>query len=156
MMAGLEKRRGEFDGGLQHRFHWLWAGHQQISAGNAAILRGLWLGPDYVESFCRWLCPVWEYFDQRSGIIPPGEFTVLFLMLALDFRTFLFVGGHCGTRWLNSTQAGRNSARGCKRRRHCVAKGDVWNFARSAAVSWRKLLSSHLEEANSFMLRTQG
>ena len=53
------------------------------------------LDPDYVESYCRWLCNLDEYFDQPLGIYSSGmraRFTFS-LMLALDFDIYLIDEG---------------------------------------------------------------
>ncbi len=59
------------------------------------IARLYGLDPDYVESFCRWLCGIDEYFDQPIGIYSQGmrsRFTFS-LMLALDFDMYLIDEG---------------------------------------------------------------
>ena len=53
------------------------------------------LDPDYVESYCRWLCNLDEYFDQPLGVYSSGmraRFTFS-LMLALDFDIYLIDEG---------------------------------------------------------------
>ena len=57
------------------------------------------LDPDYVESFCRWLCGLGEYFDQPLGTYSAGmrsRFSFA-LMLALDFDMYLIDEGMPGT-----------------------------------------------------------
>lgn len=100
MMAGLEKpdsgsiqRSGKisfplgFMGGVLNR----------VSAvENARYIARLYgLDPDYVESFCRWLCNLEEYFDQPLGTYSAGmraRFSFA-LMLALDFDMYLIDEG---------------------------------------------------------------
>ena len=104
MMAGLEKpdegtiRRGcrisfplGFMGGVINR----------ISAmENARYIARLYgLDPDYVESYCRWMCNLGEYFDQPLGAYSSGmkaRFTFA-LMLALDFDIYLIDEGMPGS-----------------------------------------------------------
>jgi len=55
------------------------------------IARLYGLDPDYVESFCRWLCDLGEYFEQPLGTYSSGmraRFSFA-LMLALDFDIYL-------------------------------------------------------------------
>ncbi|MBL3702501.1 ATP-binding cassette domain-containing protein [Sulfitobacter sp. BDSS02] len=57
------------------------------------------LDPDYVESYCRWLCNLGEYFDQPLGTYSAGmraRFTFA-LMLALEFDIYLIDEGMPGT-----------------------------------------------------------
>ncbi|WP_146344160.1 ABC transporter ATP-binding protein [Phaeobacter marinintestinus] len=57
------------------------------------------MDPDYVESFCRWLCNLGEYFDQPLGTYSSGmraRFSFA-LMLALDFDMYLIDEGMPGT-----------------------------------------------------------
>ena len=59
------------------------------------IARLYGLDPDYVESFCRWLCNLGEYFDQPIGTYSAGmrsRFSFA-LMLALDFDMYLIDEG---------------------------------------------------------------
>jgi capsular polysaccharide transport system ATP-binding protein len=59
------------------------------------IARLYGLDPDYVESFCRWLCAIDEYFDQPVGIYSSGmksRFNFA-LMLALEFDIYLIDEG---------------------------------------------------------------
>lgn len=63
------------------------------------IARLYGLDPDYVESFCRWLCGLGEYFDQPLGTYSAGmrsRFSFA-LMLALDFDMYLIDEGMPGT-----------------------------------------------------------
>jgi capsular polysaccharide transport system ATP-binding protein len=57
------------------------------------------LDPDYVESFCRWLCGLGESFDQPLGTYSAAmrsRFSFA-LMLALDFDMYLIDEGMPGT-----------------------------------------------------------
>ncbi len=59
------------------------------------IARLYGLDPDYVESYCRWLCGLGEYFDQPLGTYSSGmksRFSFA-LMLALDFDIYLIDEG---------------------------------------------------------------
>jgi capsular polysaccharide transport system ATP-binding protein len=104
MMAGLEKpdegtiRRGcrisfplGFMGGVISRLSAL---------ENARYIARLYgLDPDYIESFCRWLCGLGEYFDQPIGTYSSGmraRFSFA-LMLALDFDMYLIYEGMPGS-----------------------------------------------------------
>ncbi|SHI78121.1 ABC transporter ATP-binding protein [Wenxinia saemankumensis] len=100
LMAGLEKpdegqilRRGRisfplgFMGGVNKR---------HTARENARYIARLYgLDPDYVESFCRWLTDIREYFDMPLGTYSQGmraRFTFS-LMLALDFDMYLIDEG---------------------------------------------------------------
>ena len=100
MMAGLEKpdegviRRQcrisfplGFMGGVVNR---------HTGRENARYIAQLYrLDPDYVESFCRWMCEIKEYFDMPVGTYSQGmrsRFTFS-LMLALDFDIYLIDEG---------------------------------------------------------------
>lgn len=104
MMAGLEKpdegtiRRScrisfplGFMGGVQSSFS---------AAENSRYIAKLYgLDPDYVESFCRWLCNLGEYFEQPLGTYSSGmsaRFSFS-LMLALDFDMYLIDEGMPGS-----------------------------------------------------------
>jgi len=104
MMAGLEKpdegviRRGcrisfplGFMGGVISRLSAL---------ENARYIARLYgLDPDYIESFCRWLCGLGEYFEQPIGTYSSGmraRFSFA-LMLALDFDIYLIDEGMPGS-----------------------------------------------------------
>lgn len=53
------------------------------------------LDPDYVESFCRWLCGIDEYFDMPVGTYSQGmraRFSFS-LLLALEFDVYLIDEG---------------------------------------------------------------
>ena len=59
------------------------------------IARLYGLDPDYVESFCRWLCAIDEYFDMPIGTYSSGmrsRFSFS-LMLALEFDIYLIDEG---------------------------------------------------------------
>jgi capsular polysaccharide transport system ATP-binding protein len=59
------------------------------------IARLYGLDPDYVESFCRWLCGLEEYFDMPLAIYSAGmkaRFSFA-LMLALEFDIYLIDEG---------------------------------------------------------------
>ncbi|CUH75005.1 capsular polysaccharide transport system ATP-binding protein [Tropicibacter naphthalenivorans] len=100
MMAGLEKPdEGEIRRGCRISFPLGFMGGvvSKISARENArfIARMYGLDPDYVESFCRWLCGLEEYFDQPLGTYSSGmksRFTFS-LMLALDFDMYLIDEG---------------------------------------------------------------
>ena len=100
MMAGLEKPdEGEIRQNCRGSFPLGFMGGvvSKISARENArfIARMYGIDPDYVESFCRWLCGLGEYFDQPIGTYSSGmrsRFTFS-LMLALDFDIYLIVGG---------------------------------------------------------------
>lgn len=63
---------------------------------NARYIARLYdLDPDYVESFCRWLCGIDEYFDMPLGTYSQGmksRFS-LALMLAIEFDIYLIDEG---------------------------------------------------------------
>lgn len=100
MMAGLEKPdEGEIRRLCNVSFPLGYMGGvvSKISARENAryIARLYGLDPDYVESFCRWLCGLGEYFDQPLGTYSTGmkaRFTFS-LMLALDFDMYLIDEG---------------------------------------------------------------
>ena len=100
MMAGLEKPdEGEIRRNCNISFPLGFMGGvvTKISAmENARYIARLYgLDPDYVESFCRWLCNLGEYFDQPLGTYSAGmkaRFTFS-LMLALDFDIYLIDEG---------------------------------------------------------------
>jgi capsular polysaccharide transport system ATP-binding protein len=63
------------------------------------IARMYGLDPDYVESYCRWMCNLGEYFDQPLGTYSSGmkaRFTFS-LMLALEFDIYLIDEGMPGS-----------------------------------------------------------
>lgn len=100
MMAGLEKPdEGEirrlcnisfplgFMGGVISRLSAL--------ENSRYIARLYGLDPDYVESFCRWLCGLEEYFEQPLGTYSSGMRArfCFALLLALDFDMYLIDEG---------------------------------------------------------------
>ena len=100
MMAGLEKP----DEGQIHRMcnisfplGFMGGVVTKVSAmENSRYIAKLYgLDPDYVESYCRWLCGLGEYFDQPLGTYSAGmraRFSFA-LMLALDFDIYLIDEG---------------------------------------------------------------
>ncbi|MEM6758630.1 MAG: ATP-binding cassette domain-containing protein [Pseudomonadota bacterium] len=100
MMAGLEKPdEGEIIRGCNISFPLGFMGGviNKISAleNSRYIARLYGLDPDYVESFCRWLCNLGEYFEQPMGTYSSGmraRFSFA-LMLALDFDIYLIDEG---------------------------------------------------------------
>jgi len=104
MMAGLEKPdEGSILRGCNISFPLGFMGGVvgKISAleNSRYIARLYGLDPDYVESFCRWLCGLGEYFEQPLGTYSAGmraRFSFS-LMLALDFDMYLIDEGMPGT-----------------------------------------------------------
>ena len=100
MMAGLEKPdEGEIRRSCNVSFPLGFMGGvvSKISAmeNSRYIARLYGLDPDYVESFCRWLCDLGEYFDQPLGTYSSGmraRFSFA-LLLALDFDMYLIDEG---------------------------------------------------------------
>jgi capsular polysaccharide transport system ATP-binding protein len=100
MMAGLEKPDdGEIVRACNISFPLGFMGGVvgKVSAmeNSRYIARLYGLDPDYVESFCRWLCGLGEYFDQPLGTYSAGmraRFSFA-LMLALDFDMYLIDEG---------------------------------------------------------------
>jgi len=100
MMAGLEKPDdGEIRRACNISFPLGFMGGviAKISAHeNCRFIARLYgLDPDYVESFCRWLCNLGEYFDLPVGTYSSGmraRFSFS-LMLALDFDIYLIDEG---------------------------------------------------------------
>ena len=104
MMAGLEKP----DEGVIRRecrisfpLGFMGGVVSRVSAveNSRFIARLYGLDPDYVESFCRWLCGLGEYFEQplgtySSGMRPRFAFA---LLLALDFDIYLIDEGMPGS-----------------------------------------------------------
>jgi capsular polysaccharide transport system ATP-binding protein len=100
MMAGLEKPDdGEIRRECKISFPLGFMGGvvNKVSAvENARYIARLYgLDPDYVESFCRWLCNLDEYFDQPVGTYSAGMRArfCFSLMLALDFDIYLIDEG---------------------------------------------------------------
>lgn len=104
MMAGLEKPdEGEIRRSCNISFPLGFMGGvvSKVSAmENCRYIARLYgLDPDYVESFCRWLCNLGEYFDQPLGTYSAGmrsRFSFA-LLLALDFDMYLIDEGMPGT-----------------------------------------------------------
>lgn len=100
MMAGLEKPdEGEIRRSCNVSFPLGFMGGviPKVSAmeNSRYIARLYGLDPDYIESFCRWLCNLGEYFDQPLGTYSSGmraRFSFA-LMLALDFDIYLIDEG---------------------------------------------------------------
>ncbi|ART99902.1 ABC transporter ATP-binding protein [Yoonia vestfoldensis] len=100
MMAGLEKPdEGMITRNCRISFPLGFMGGviNKLSAmeNSRYIARIYGLDPDYVESFCRWLCGIEEYFDMPVGTYSSGmkqRFTFA-LMLALDFDIYLIDEG---------------------------------------------------------------
>ena len=104
MMAGLEQpdegtiRRSSrisfplgFMGGV--------IGRHSATENARYIARLYGLDPDYVESFCRWLCDIGEYFDMPVGTYSSGmrsRFSFA-LLLALEFDIYLIDEGMPGS-----------------------------------------------------------
>ena len=100
MMAGLEKPdEGHIHRGCRISFPLGFMGgvvsRHSAMENSRYIARLYGLDPDYVESFCRWLCGIEEYFDMPVGTYSQGmraRFTFS-LMLALDFDIYLIDEG---------------------------------------------------------------
>ncbi len=100
MMAGLEKPdEGFVKRGCRVSFPLGFMGG--VSAKQSAhencryIARLYGLDPDYVESFCRWLCGLGEYFNMPLATYSSGmksRFTFS-LMLAIEFDIYLIDEG---------------------------------------------------------------
>ena len=100
MMAGLEKP----DEGLVNRtsrisfplgFMGGVVSKHSATENSRYIARLYGLDPDYVESFCRWLCDMEQYFDMPLGTYSSGmrgRFNFA-LMLALEFDIYLIDEG---------------------------------------------------------------
>ena len=104
MMAGLEKPdEGEIVRTSRISFPLGFMGGVQAShsaAENARYIARLYgLDPDYVESFCRYLVDLKEYFEMPLATYSSGmkaRFTFA-LLLALDFDVYLIDEGMPGT-----------------------------------------------------------
>ena len=100
MMAGLEKPdEGRITRTSRISFPLGFMGgviNKHTATENARYIARLYsLDPDYVESFCRWLCGLGEYFDMPVGTYSSGmrsRFSFA-LMLALDFDIYLIDEG---------------------------------------------------------------
>jgi capsular polysaccharide transport system ATP-binding protein len=104
MMAGLEK---PYEGEIRRQCNISFPlgfmggviGKVSAMENSQYIARLYGLDPDYIESFCRWLCGLGEYFDQPLGTYSAGmrsRFSFA-LMLALDFDMYLIDEGMPGT-----------------------------------------------------------
>ncbi len=100
MMAGLEKPdEGEIRRGCRISFPLGFMGGlvpKHTGMENTRYIARLYgLDPDYVESFCRWMCEIKEYFDMPVGTYSAGMRARLnfSLMLALDFDIYLIDEG---------------------------------------------------------------
>ncbi|NBT32132.1 MAG: ATP-binding cassette domain-containing protein [Rhodobacteraceae bacterium] len=100
MMAGLEKPdEGAIYRNCRISFPLGFMGglvHKHTGMENTRYVARLYgLVPDYVESFCRWLCNLKEYFDMPVGTYSQGMRARLnfALMLALDFDMYLIDEG---------------------------------------------------------------
>jgi capsular polysaccharide transport system ATP-binding protein len=100
MMAGLEKPdEGKVTRTSRISFPLGFMGgvmSKHSATENARYIARLYgLDPDYVESFCRWLCGLEEYFDRPLAIYSAGmkaRFSFS-LMLALEFDIYLIDEG---------------------------------------------------------------
>ena len=100
MMAGLEKPdEGKIRRTSRISFPLGFMGgvvNKHTATENARYIARLYaLDPDYVESFCRWLCGIEEYFDRPVGTYSSGmrsRFNFA-LMLALEFDIYLIDEG---------------------------------------------------------------
>lgn len=100
MMAGLEKPdEGTITRAARISFPLGFMGGvvtKHSGTENARYIARLYgLDPDYVESFCRWLCGIEEYFDMPVGTYSQGMRARLSfaLMLALEFDIYLIDEG---------------------------------------------------------------
>lgn len=170
MMAGLEKPdEGEIRRSCKISFPLGFMGGvvTRVSAmENARYIARLYgLDPDYVESFCRWLCDLGEYFDQPIGIYSSGmraRFSFA-LMLALDFDLYLIDEGMPGT---TDTEFNRKAGEILQERLRSTTivivshqAQTLEKFARSAAVllNGQFIMFDTLEEAKQlYDYETQG
>ncbi len=100
MMAGLEKPdEGNIYRSCRISFPLGFMGgviNKLTAMENSRYIARLYgLDPDYVESFCRWLCGINEYFDMPVGTYSQGMRARLTfaLLLALDFDMYLIDEG---------------------------------------------------------------
>lgn len=160
MMAGLEKPdEGEIRRNCKISFPLGFMGGviTRLSAmDNARYIARLYgLDPDYVESFCRWLCGLGEYFDQPLGTYSAGmraRFSFS-LLLALDFDIYLIDEGMPST---TDAEFNRKAGDLLQERLRTTTiiivshqPGTLEKFARSAAVllDGRLHMFDSLEEA---------
>jgi capsular polysaccharide transport system ATP-binding protein len=100
MMAGLEKPdEGEIIRNCRVSFPLGFMGGvigRLTARENARFIARLYdIDPDYLESFCRWLCGLEEYFEMPVGTYSAGmraRFSFA-LLLALDFDIYLIDEG---------------------------------------------------------------
>jgi capsular polysaccharide transport system ATP-binding protein len=100
MMAGLEKPdEGKITRTSRISFPLGFMGgvlSKHSATENARYIARLYgLDPDYIESFCRWLAGIGDYFDMPVGTYSSGmksRFTFA-LMLALEFDIYLIDEG---------------------------------------------------------------
>ena len=104
MIAGLEKLdEGQITRACNISFPLGFMGGvvSRVSAveNSRFIARLYGLDPDYVESFCRWLCGLGEYFEQPLGTYSSGMRArfAFALLLALDFDIYLIDEGMPGS-----------------------------------------------------------
>ena len=170
MMAGLEKPdEGEIRRNCKISFPLGFMGGviTRLSAmDNARYIARLYgLDPDYVESFCRWLCGLGEYFDQPLGTYSAGmraRFSFS-LLLALDFDIYLIDEGMPST---TDAEFNRKAGDLLQERLRTTTiiivshqPGTLEKFARSAAVllDGRLQMFDTLEEAKQlYDYETQG
>ncbi len=108
MMAGLEKPdEGKILRTSRISFPLGFMGgviHKHSATENARYIARLYgLDPDYVESFCRWLTDIGEYFDRPVGTYSAGmraRFNFA-LTLALEFDIYLIDEGMPSTADVN-------------------------------------------------------
>ena len=170
MMAGLEKPdEGEVRRGCNISFPLGFMGGvvAKVSAmENARYIARLYgLDPDYVESFCRWLCNLGEYFDQPLGTYSAGmraRFSFA-LMLALDFDMYLIDEGMPATTDVEFNRKAGEILQGRLRTTTIIIVSHqaetLEKFARSAAVlvSGQLHMFDTLEEAKQlYDYETQG
>ena len=104
MMAGLEQPdEGKITRSARISFPLGFMGgvvNRHSATENARYIARLYsLDPDYVESFCRWLCDIGEYFDMPVGTYSSGmraRFSFA-LLLALEFDIYLIDEGMPGS-----------------------------------------------------------
>ncbi|MCE6953219.1 ATP-binding cassette domain-containing protein [Cereibacter sphaeroides] len=160
MMAGLEKpdegrilRRSRisfplgFMGGLVQR---------HTATENARYISRLYgLDPDYVESYCRWICGIGEYFDMPVGTYSSGMKArfAFALMLAIEFDIYLIDEGMPSTTDVEFNRKAGSLLRDRLRRSTLVMvshqPSTLEKFCRSAAVlrNGRLYMFDTLEEA---------
>ena len=133
---------------------------------NARYIARLYgLDPDYIESYCRWLCGLGEYFDQPIGTYSSGmraRFSFA-LMLALDFDMYLIDEGMPGSTDVDFNRKAGDILRERLRTTTIVIVSHdprtLEKFARSAAVlmGGQLYMFDTLEEAKAlYDYETQG